>query len=593
MLKSLNISNFAVIHHLQVDFNHGLNILTGETGSGKSIIVEALGLLLGARSSSTQIRTGARMAFVEGVFEVAEARQPWTRGVLAASEIEQLEGDEIIVRREIHVSGRSRNFINDQSVTVAALRALQPHLVEIHGQGEQRALLSAQSHLELLDAFAGCGELRTEVAEAFASWGAATKAWQTLEGDLVERARAADLIEYQLREIASVSPQPGEEEGLLAERNLLANAEKILQLATSAYTELYESDESVLSRLAVIRRQVEKLSALGVRVGAVSEMLVAGIESLTDVAQALRGGVAGHGFSPARLGEVEGRLAELERLKRKYQTDLRGLSEMQETLAARLKKFKEMVESEGALRGSLEQATRDYGVAAGHLSSVRKEAAPRLERRVVEELRQVAMEHAHFVVSIRTAPPEALAHEPDTSEPAHAGTNFFTDTGADRVEFLLSANPGEDPRPLAQIASGGELSRLMLTLRTVCRGEASSSSSQTVVFDEIDAGIGGRVAEAVGRRLKALSATRQVLCVTHQAQIARFADHHYVVAKRLESGRTVTTVKALDRDERVGELSRMIGGAEDVASTREAARWLLEAPRRGEAPLRRKRSPQR
>lgn len=590
MLKFLNISNFAVIHHLRVDFNHGLNVLTGETGSGKSIIVEALGLLLGARSSSTQIRTGERMAFVEGVFEAARAQQAVIRDVLAAAEIEHMEGDEMIVRREIYASGRSRNFINDQSVTVAALRALQPHLVEIHGQGEQRALLSAQSHLELLDAFAGSVELRAEVAEAFQSWRAAQGALRALESDLAERERLSDLIEYQLREIASVGPQVGEEEVLLAERHLLANAEKILQLTTSAYTELYESDESVLSRLAVIRRQVEKLGELDARVRSILELLVAAIESLTGVAEALRGSVAGRGFSPARLGEVEHRLAELERLKRKYHTDLQGLSGMQEELAARLKKFNEVVESEGALRESLERAGHDYGVAAGRLSSIRREAAPRLERHVIRDLRQVAMEHARFVVSIRTAPLEAPA--PDASEPAREGVDPFHQTGADRVEFQLSANPGEDPRPLAQIASGGELSRLMLTLRTVCKGDAGPG--HTVVFDEIDAGIGGRVAEAVGRRLRDLSATRQVLCVTHQAQIARFADYHYAVAKRLEGGRTVTTVRALDRDDRVGELSRMIGGAEDVASTREAARWLLEAPPGSEGRLsRRKRSPGR
>lgn len=578
MLKSINISDFAVIRHLYVEFGSGLNLLTGETGSGKSIIVDALGLLLGNRASPEQIRTGEEVALVEGVFELAEEKAEMVRENLAEIGV-TLEEDEVLIRREISLRGRNRIFINDQHVTMATLRRLQPLLVEIHGQGEQRSLLSPQSHMDLLDSFAGCLDLRQRVAEEFSLWRSAQGALRQLEEELINRERDTELLQFQLTEIKLVGPRPGEDEELQAERKLLAHAERVMQIGAGAYAELYENDQSVLARLAPIRRQLEELSGIDVRVASTLEMLETGIVSLTEVADALRRYREGIEVNPARLAEVEQRLAVLERLKHKYKTDLRGVIEIQDELSKRLYGLTNLSAREQSLRESLAVARARYSATAKTLTARRKEAAPKLERQVMGDLRHVALEQARFIVQIVTALNDAKVSEESASvseEPSIVA--FFTPRGADRIEFLLSANPGETPRPLARIASGGELSRLMLTLRTAASAEnpLSAQTSETVVFDEIDIGIGGRVAEAVGRRLKMLSKGRQVLCVTHQAQIARFADHHFVLEKTVQNGRTITVAKELDADERVGELARMIGGAEDAKTTRDAARWLLD-----------------
>ena len=593
MLKSLNISNFAVIDRLEVKFHQGLNLLTGETGSGKSIIVDALSLVLGGRSSITQVRTGERLAVVEALFKVAGEAEQNVVGILAAAGIEKEKDEEIAIRREMTGSGKSRIFINEQMATTLLLRALQPLLVEIHGQGEQRALLSAQSHLKLLDSYGGCVTLSGEVREAFNRWKSARKALELLEREVAERERTEDFLRYQLAEIKAIAPRAGEDEELLAEKRLLTHAEKILQLGASAYAELYESDESVLARLASIRRYLEELSEIDVRMGATIETLAAGIMSLTDVADELRGYGEEIEFSPARLAQLESRLADLERLKRKYSGGLQEIVNVQFELSERLSRLSDLSAQEALQGEALEVARADYIDGAERLTACRKRAAPTLAHRVMDDLQHVAMEQARFIVSLKTSAPgqDAMGsrgEDLDDAENTDAEA-FFSSSGADRVEFLLSANPGESPRPLTRVASGGELSRLMLTLRTVGTAsvDAPSQSSETVVFDEIDVGIGGRVAEAVGRRLKALSQTRQVLCVTHQPQIARFADYHYLVDKFVEQGRTITNVKNLDREERVCELARMIGGEEETSQTIEAARWLLETagkPVRGRQP---------
>ncbi|HEY0003519.1 MAG TPA: DNA repair protein RecN [Pyrinomonadaceae bacterium] len=587
MLKFLNISNFAVIEKLEVEFYQGLNLLTGETGSGKSIIVDALGLLLGARSSAAQIRTGERMAYVEGIFELAGGADERVRELLSEAGIEKAEDRELSVRRELLVNGRNRILIEEQSANVSLLRSLQPFLAEIHGQGEQRALLSTQSHMDLLDLYGGCLSLRGRVCEAYQRWKSVRRALQQLSRELAERNLAEDFLLYQIREIEMVRPQIGEDEELSTERRLLLHAERVAQLGSAAYTELYESDESVLVRLALIRRQLEELSQIDKHLAPALEMFLSCTVSLSEIAESLRGYAAGVEFSPARLAEIEDRLALLEKLKRKYDCDLPGIQRVLEGLLEKLNNLNNLSEREKGLQAELSRVRAEYLEAARLLSACRQEQAPELAQRVMEDLRHVALEQAQFVVKIETAQADAdrsSRAEETVDDEAEAAAEtvsgqFFTPFGADRVEFYLSANPGETPRPLSQTASGGELSRLMLTLRTVGTRavETKGETSETVVFDEIDTGIGGRVAEAVGKRLKAFSAQRQVFCVTHQPQIARFADHHYVVAKTTRQGRTITSVKELTEEERVGELARMIGGDEEAAVTRETARWLLKS----------------
>lgn len=577
MLKSLNISNFAVIDRLSVNFQPGLNVLTGETGSGKSIIVDALGLLMGGRSSSAQIRSGETQAIIEGVFEIAEESRQDVKGLLG--EIGLAINQELIIRREIHVAGRGRIFISGKSATIGTLRKLQPFLSEIYGQGEQRSLLSAQSHRDLLDHFGQCLPLRNHLNNIFLRLRASERELKQLVKDRGERDRSRDFLQHQLSEISDARLEVGEDEKLLAERKKLAHAEKINELCSSAYQELYESDGSILSRLALIRRQLEELGGLVDGIESAMESLKDGAASLTDVAEALRGYASSMELSPERLAEVEFRLAELEKLKRKYGKDLDGILKVRDELDAKLSEAGETAERINTLVKEVEALRKAYIENARNLSSCRRSSAPVLEERVREGLRHVAMGQVQFLVSLET-------HSVDDEETAEEEklfsaeerndsyvSSFFSPSGADYIEFLLSANPGESPRPLSYIASGGELSRLMLTLRTISNND---EMTETIIFDEIDVGIGGRVADAVGQRLKSLSTSRQVFCVTHQAQIAKFADHHFVVTKSIQNERTSTNVRELAGEERVGELSRMIGGNEQAEKTREAAKWLLE-----------------
>ncbi len=586
MLKSLNIKNFAVIEALQIEFQEGLNLLTGETGSGKSIIVDALGLLLGGRSSTAQIRTGETRAIIEGLFKLTGRSAAEAVRLLGEAVEVETKSYELLIRRELYANSRNRIFVNGKVAQINTLRSLQPLLVEIHGQGEQRALLSTHSHRELLDHFAGCLSLRQQVSEAYNRWRAARESLTALEREAAERERASDLLQYQLSEIESLSPKAGEDEELQAERKLLTHVETALQLASGAYLELYESDDSILTRLAAVRKSLEELSRIDSRLEPASEMLEQQIVTLSDLADTLRDYGAKLEFSPTRLAEVENRLADLERLKRKYNSDLKGVLEILDELSGRLTGLNEIALKEPLLRAAFQTAEKEYKILAGKLSDCRRRAKSRLEQRVMSDLRHVAMENAQFIVAISasaTADFDASDNGRDVNgftmpEPAGTGEveNNFSPYGMEQVEFLLSANPGESPRPLAHVASGGELSRLMLTLRTTgAGGKESRQGVETLIFDEIDVGIGGRVAEAVGRRLKALAAGQQVLCVTHQPQIARFADQHYLIEKHFEKNRTRTLVKVLNPDERVGELARMIGGDGEVKTARETARWLL------------------
>ncbi len=576
MLKSLIISNFAVIDRLHVNFSLGFNVLTGETGSGKSIIVDALGLLLGSRSSTAQIRTGESQASIEGVFQFTRVKHQGMQEVLAEIGLEKAL--RLVVRREIFATGKSRIFINEKSVTVGVLKKLQPFIAEIYGQGEQRSLLSAQSHRELLDHFGGCASLKNEVGRIFQRLKAAERELKLLIVHMVERERSRDFIKHQLIAIDTIRPTSGEDEQLLSERRILAHSERILELGSNTYHRLYESDESILAQLTLIRRQLDELASLIGSAGVAMESLLSGIASLSDVAEALRRYGSGVEYSPVRLIEVESRLASLEKLKRKYGTDLDGVLKVRDELAEQLSGSSDEAERVDALKGELEVLRMTYIEYARRLTSCRRASAPMIEQTVMDGLQHVALGQAKFLVSIETSALEndEIAGQVDTAEIADGSDSytFFTQGGADYVEFLLSANPGESPRPLSSVASGGELSRLMLTLRTISQED---EMFETIVFDEVDDGIGGRVAESVGQRLNALSSKRQVFCVTHQAQIAKFADHHFVVSKKVKEERTITNIKELGQDERINELSRMFGGDETAETTRVAAQWLLDS----------------
>ncbi len=554
MLKSLNISNLAVVTKLQVEFSNGLNLLTGETGSGKSIIVDALGLLLGGKTSTEMIRSGEQKAHVEGVFQVNNHHD-----LFQAVEIAGIETDskELVIRREISSSGRSRAFINDQLTTIAFLKELRPYLVDIHGQNEQQTLLYPESHLDLLDLFAGLEKECKDIRSKYREWQALEKELAELKRNEAERLRSLDILEFQSAEIERANLEAGEDQRLQDERRLLVNGERLAASSSHCYDLLYESDSAVLVQLATLGKKLDELASLDSRFDQYTEIVQTARYSLEDLAYFLRDYIDRISFSPERLKEVDERLVEIDRLKRKYGGSIETIISMAEEMREKLLRLHSSDIQENELVTSIAKTRNLYWQAANALSRKRREAALKLETAVMAELKHLAMERTQFKMGFLDAlTPETQA----------------TERGIDNVEMLVSTNVGEEFRPLVKIASGGEISRLMLALKTIT---APTEYPRTLIFDEVDVGIGGRVAEAVGQRLKRLAANSQVLCVTHQAQIARFADMHYSVEKRVSSGRTEVNVEKLDKKGRIEELARMIGGLHITELTRKHASELL------------------
>jgi DNA repair protein RecN (Recombination protein N) len=570
MLSLLNISNIALIDELRVEFDDGLNLLTGETGSGKSIIVDALGVLIGGRFTSDLIKTGTERGFIEGLFSVAASRE--LKVVLAAAGIEvDQHGDathasEIIIRRELAPAGRNKIFINNQLATQSLLRELREFLVDIHGQGEQQTLFTPETHLELLDAFASNGTLVREVAEAYQRWHGRKHELDELQRDEAEKFQLVDILKFQIDELERTQLAIGEDARLEEERRRLLNFEKLTLLCDESYSLIYEDNDAAVARVRQAMKRVEELAEYEAIFGDYREGLESASAVLEDLAFSLREFSNKLAFSPERLTEIENRLAEIVRLKRKYGGTIESSLEHLARSEDRLRRVEHSAEREIELKAALAMARENYLERSGKLHKERVRAARKFEQAVERDLSEVAMERAKFQVQV-TAPAAAeLADETESS--------VFNARGIDRVEFYFSANVGEVVKPLAKVASGGEASRLMLVLKTVAN---ASEFPRTIVFDEIDTGIGGRVSEAVGIKLKRLAQTNQVLCVTHQPQIARFADSHLLVHKDVVNERTRVGVVKLDRQARVEELARMLTGAEITASARRHARELLKS----------------
>ena len=539
MIRYLAIRNLAVIESVAVDFEQSFNILTGETGAGKSILVEAVGLLLGGRATQDLIRTGEDIATVEAIFE-------------------DEDGNEIIVRREITSQGRSRAFINGALATAAALKDLSNRLVELHGQHEHQQLLDPTQHLALLDAWAGLDAARREVATAFATVRGLREQLDRLRMDDRERAARLDLVEFQLNELQKANLQPGEDETLAADRQLLRSADTIQRLCGESYAELYEGDSAALVALGHIWKRVGELAAIDPRFAPYLDARDGIKAQLEDLAFTLRDFADGIDASPGRLQEVEDRLALIERLKRKHGGTLEDAIAHRDRLAAEHKALTGGHSTVAEIEQQLSDAGKAFLAAARKLSVSRRESAPRFAKKIEGELAELAMERTKFEVRLATSEAEGQ----------------WSEAGIDQGELFLSPNVGEDVRPLAKIVSGGELSRVMLALKTLAAADAGPA--KTLIFDEVDAGIGGRVATVVGQKLASLGDRFQVLCITHLPQIAAWGGTHFLIEKRVQARRTVTNVERLDGDDRVAEIARMMGGAAAGDKALESARELLD-----------------
>jgi len=544
MLRFLSVQNLAVIQALEIEFEPGLTVLTGETGAGKSILVEAVGLLLGGRASPDLIRTGEEVATVQAIFDDGER--------------------ELIVRREITAQGRSRAFADGSLTTASGLKELGSRLVDLHGQHEHQTLLDPDTHLDVLDAFAGLEGRRQTVAAAFERLRSLGDDLARVQMNERQKAERIDLVSFQLGEISRARPRAGEDEELQATRQLLASADRVQRLCTESYSLLYESDEAVLAGLGHVWKRVGELGALDPKFMPYLEARDAIKSQLEDLASFLRTYSDAIDASPARLQEIEDRLALVERLKRKYGPTLGEVIARQASLKRELDALEGAGERAAELEAELKQARAYFEREAGELGRERRAAAGNFARGLERELRDLAMDRTRFEVRFNAEP---------------LGEAAWTARGMDDAQFFVSPNPGEDLRPLARIVSGGELSRIMLALKTLA---STDVRGKTLIFDEVDAGIGGRVADAVGSKLQGLGRDFQVLCITHLPQIAAYAGTHLHISKSVRQNRTVTRVDGLEGETRVEELARMIGGAVVSDVTRRGAREMLAA-RRGES----------
>jgi DNA repair protein RecN (Recombination protein N) len=539
VLVELVVENYAVIEQARVRFHPGLNLLTGETGSGKSIVVDALGLLFGGRASAEMVRTGAERTRISGIFAVSS--NPALTKLLDEAGT-SAEEDEIVVEREVQRNGKSRAFVGNRPATLALLKDLAPHLGDIHGQHDQQHLFSPVVQCEMLDAFAGLEGMAGEAAELFRHWRNATAEMDQLDRTVQERLRMADLWEFQRKEIEAVAPTPGEDGELENERLILRNVVRLQEISAAAYATLYEDRQSVATQLGAVEKRMEELARIDETLQETIGVLRSASIAVDEAARALNHYLGKLEADPARLEEVESRLAALDRLKRKYGASLGEVLAFLETVKADLGAVEDSSSRREKLKKEIAERSASYEDVASRLSKKRKDAAIQLAKRVEGELAALAMEKTRVEIRILPA--------------------AWSERGADTVQFLIAPNLGEELKPLERIASGGELSRVALALKT-CAGPRKAAANQvplTVVFDEVDAGVGGSAAEAVGRRLKRLARTAQVLCVTHLAQIAGFADHHYYVEKHSTRGRTVATVEELSAAARTQEIGRMLSG---------------------------------
>ncbi|MBI4745040.1 MAG: DNA repair protein RecN [Deltaproteobacteria bacterium] len=554
MLTQLNIKNFAIIDSLNIAFEKGFNVLTGETGAGKSIIVDAVDLVLGGRASSEMIRSGCEEAVVEAAFDISDVK-----GVSEKlGEIGIEKDDNLVIKRTISASGKNKVFINGSMATIAMLSDVGEFLVDIHGQHEHQTLMKVDRHIDVLDEYAVLGTLRQEMSGIYSEWNRVKDELVLLKSSEADKEKRVDLLRFQSDEIEKAALKVDEDEELLEEKKLLSNAERLYESANTALEILYSQSGSALELIKKAGSNVTDISIIDESMRVTLDAINSASASIEDAALTLRDYAGRISFDPERLNEIEERLDLIGRLKRKYGSSVSEILKYREEVDRELDGIERAEERIGELEGEGERLKAKGREKAETLSEKRKKGSDELTKKVVMELSDLGMKKAIFEVKM-----ERL--------------NDISAKGFDKVEFLLSSNPGEAPKPLSKIASGGELSRIMLALKKVL---ANPTGVPTMVFDEVDSGIGGGVAEIVGRKLREVAEGRQVLCITHLAQIAALADLHYAVSKGENKGRTTTTASRLSGDERVDEVARMLGGMTITEATKKHAEEMLKTVRR-------------
>ena len=551
MLINLTIANFAIIDRLEVQFDEGFNVLTGETGAGKSIILDAFGLLLGDRARPDLVRAGASEATVEALFDLTGRDDILHAFTAAGFSVD----DELVLRRIVQSGGRSRAYVNGNLVTLAQLQPLSELLVTVCGQHEHQSLLQRNVHLTVLDRFGNLDEPLRLYRESYGLMKKIAQQLECLEGAERDRQQRLDFLRHQADEITSAQLLPGEEEELLAERLLLQNAERLAGVTRGGYETLYEGNGAVCEVLGGLVSELQSVGEIDPELAELAETVQRSLFELEDVSTQLRSYLGRIAFDPNRLEVIEERLATLTRLKRKYAPAVEEILGLLENFAQEIAELENTQETRDNLSEELVTLSLESRAMGETLSAARKKAAQALEVGLLEEMAALAMPGASFGVAFV----ELERPGPD---------------GHERVEFMVSSNPGEPLMPLAKVASGGELSRMMLALKRLA---PEADRVPTVIFDEVDAGIGGAAATAVGRKLQVVSRTSQILCVTHLPQVAAFADHHHRVVKRELDGRTLTKMEHLGSDERAQEMARMLGGATVTEQTLLHAKELIAA----------------
>ncbi|MHB8579881.1 MAG: DNA repair protein RecN [Ignavibacteriaceae bacterium] len=565
MIKSLEVKDYALIEHVNVEFGTGLNIITGETGAGKSILIDAMGLLLGDRASTEVVRKGAAKSVVEGIFNVEGNKK--VKAILEENEIEFLP--ELIMRREISLKGSNRCFLNDTPVSLILIKDVGNLLVDLHGQHEHQSLLRTETHIDFLDEYGSHEPDLHNYKLIYSELSKVSRELKSLREKEVSLKEKKEIYSYQIKEIDLVSPEEGEEEKLVAELNILENSEKLLELTSSIYQKLYESENSIYDSLVKIKTEIEELTKIDKSFLENNSECESALTLLNDISQFIRNYNSKIDLEHESLGAIRDRLGSLSLLKKKYGGSIKSILEYRKKIGDEFDLASNFSENILKLEEQIKKLRNECGVSAEKLSKKRKTIAEKIQKEVAEVLNGLGIANALFKVNINHITAEKVDEDfiPINGKPFKYGS-----TGYDEVEFFISTNIGEDPKPLSKVASGGEISRIMLALKTIL---AKNDKLPLLIFDEIDTGVSGRVAQKVGQSLKSLAALHQIISITHLPQIAGLADYHFAVSKSSNSERVVSSIKMLDKNERVKEVAKLMSGEVITEASLAGAKELM------------------